>query len=293
MSYPPLFIIGNPRSGTTLLRLIINAHSQFVVPPECGFIQWLYHFFSSWTLADSQAPRRVETFLGALSKCRKMETWGLNYEELGKAISKNQPDSYANLCREVLNQYIRQEKPGAVRWGDKNNYYIQHLQTIEAIFPEAVFLFIVRDGRDVACSYRALHEKSSTSSYYPNLPFEPEEIAREWAANNQRVLSRLSNLRTHLIKYEDLVSEAGDSIREICTFLGISFESGMLEFYREKTSREPHEMIAWKEKTQKRITSSQIGRFQKELSPEEIEAFELEAGNDLRNLGYTLYSSTK
>jgi len=293
MAYPPCFIIGNPRSGTTLLRLILNAHSHFCVPPECGFIQWLYQFFGSWTSKDSANPKRVQSFLEELSSCRKIETWELNNEELGKAILTIQPDSYTNLCREVLNQYIRQEKPGALRWGDKNNYYIQHMETIETIFPDAVFLFIVRDGRDVACSYRALHERTSSSAYFPKLPYATEEIAREWKDNNQQVIARLSNSKSHLVKYEDLVVKSENTIRKMCSFLDIPFESGMLEFYLEKTAREPHEMIAWKEKTQKEITSSQIGRFHKDLSEEEIESFEIVAGKDLRTFGYQLFSDAK
>lgn len=292
MDYPPLFIIGNPRSGTTLLRLIINAHAQFVVPPECGFIQWLFSSYKGWTATWCRDAGKVNKFLVDLANCRKMETWHLDMDELEKRIQVTEPASYAELCNTVLAQYMAQEKPEAVRWGDKNNYYIQHTDTLQSIFPHARFLCIVRDGRDVACSYQELINRANKSStYYPNLPYDISEIAREWASNNQVIKNLITSEKASWVRYEDLVHKPEEAIREICAFLAVPFESRMLDFHTEKSAGEPKEMLAWKEKTQSAITVSQTQRYKKDLSEKEVFAFEEQAAVFLDFFGYPIHSN--
>lgn len=292
MKYPPLFIIGNPRSGTTLLRLIINAHSHFCVPPECGFIQWLYSTYSGWTKAHIKSPERVDQFLTDLANCRKIETWHLDVPELKIRIQTSQPSSYAELCDTVLAQYIAQEKPKAIRWGDKNNYYIQHTNTLRHIFPESRFLCIVRDGRDVACSYRELIQRANKSSaYYPNLPSDISEIAFEWTTNNTVIQKLIDSKKATWVRYEDLVETPEKAIRTICSSLNIPYKPKMLAFHTEKAASEPREMLAWKEKTQSAITTSQILRYKKDLTDQEVVAFEKQAGRLLDFFGYPLQSN--
>ena len=83
MSEIPLFILGNPRSGTTLLRRIINAHSLYCVPPECGFVQWLYDKYGHWKQELVSNREFVDSFLTDLEKCRKIETWNLDFMAIG------------------------------------------------------------------------------------------------------------------------------------------------------------------------------------------------------------------
>jgi Sulfotransferase family len=72
-----------------------------------------------------------------------------------------------------------QGKTGS-RWGDKNNFYRHHLAELATLFPSAGFVHIVRDGRDVAASYRALSTLSAGSKYAPRLPTAIAEIAADW-----------------------------------------------------------------------------------------------------------------
>ncbi|MDE2234040.1 MAG: sulfotransferase, partial [Gammaproteobacteria bacterium] len=62
----PFFVIGSPRSGTTLLRLILTSHPQIVVPPECGFVTWLYPTFGEWGLSEFTIPENIERFATAV-----------------------------------------------------------------------------------------------------------------------------------------------------------------------------------------------------------------------------------
>ena len=79
----PIFIIGNPRSGTTLLRLMLTSHPEVCIPPEAGFALWLLRDFSDWTPADG-----LDGFLTALMETRKFRHWGLTRTRLGEWIAE-------------------------------------------------------------------------------------------------------------------------------------------------------------------------------------------------------------
>ncbi len=76
---PPFFIIGNPRSGTTLLRLMLNNHPLISVPPECGFAVWLYEKYKAENFLDKSI---VRNFIADVVKSRKFETWGIDKEAI-------------------------------------------------------------------------------------------------------------------------------------------------------------------------------------------------------------------
>jgi Sulfotransferase family len=71
---PPVFIIGNPRSGTTLLRLMLTCHPHLVIPPEGGFAVWLHDEYHAWSREDGRSPEAIALFVRAVLACRKMET---------------------------------------------------------------------------------------------------------------------------------------------------------------------------------------------------------------------------
>ena len=175
----PIFILGNPRSGTTLLRLMLNNHPNIVIPPECGFIEWLYPKYKNWDILDDNS--KVKSFLKDLAKTKKFETWHLDLEFISKYLSKYNPSTYQELCGLVYYSFgVENRKTDIIRWGDKNNYYITRLDVISQIYPNAQYILMVRDGRDVSASYKDLTKLETTSIYKPNLPNKIEDIAIEW-----------------------------------------------------------------------------------------------------------------
>ena len=82
----PLFVIGNPRSGTTLLRLMLTCHPAVIIPPECGFVIWLKRKYFNWALADSGNTAIVNELVNDLFECRKFETWELDQASVSRAI---------------------------------------------------------------------------------------------------------------------------------------------------------------------------------------------------------------
>ena len=119
------FIIGNPRSGTTLLRLLLTSHPHVIIPPECGFIAWLYEKYGGWTRLDLNKDDIINLFVRDLLATKKFDTWGLDSVLIKDEIHKNKPRSYSDLCDVVGLVYNNKLSKAARIIGDKNNFYIE------------------------------------------------------------------------------------------------------------------------------------------------------------------------
>jgi hypothetical protein len=215
----------------------------------------------------------------------------LTKKDLKSFILRHGPKNYAELGSLVYYfQAVERGKETAC-WGDKNNYYIHHLSEIDSIFPNAKYIHLVRDGRDVACSYRNLLKIDSESEYFPNLPSSVEEIASEWMENNRKIRRFLNEERSEdylIIRYEDLVLSLKSICEEICTFLDVPFSPLMLEYDRinREQGLEPGSTLDWKMKTLQKPDKSRIEQYKHQLSIDELKKFEKEAGSELARYGY-------
>ncbi len=270
----PIFIIGNARSGTTLTRFVINAHQNILIPPEAGFAIWLYEKYKDWEVQYLYS--KLDQYLEDLFKVKKFDTWELEKESLKTFLLKKKPENYHDLTSEIYSFYGLYHGICFRRWGDKNNFYLNHISEIKQLFPEALLIYVIRDGRDVACSYRNLRKKEINSKYKPNLPYEIEDIAEDWKKNNNTILESLKNVSEEdflIVKYEDIVRKTDETARKICHFFQEPFDEGMVQYYDSKRSREPEEFLQWKEKIYKKPDESSIGRYNKELSEDQINVF--------------------
>jgi len=287
----PLFIIGSPRSGTSLLRLMLTTHSKIVIPPECGFIVWLYEKYGTWSLDNSVDAASRMQYLDDLLACKKFDTWELERGPLETILVEHQPRDYAALCATVYKAFALMHEKRPLIWGDKNNFHTGFLPLLNAIYPEALFLHIVRDGRDVACSYREVMRHCSTSPYSPRLATEINDIAIEWSTNVLKVDNYLSGLITSrriLIRYEDLVNDTAAALTDLCRWLGLSLEDAMLSAHEanRRLKLEPALTLDWKRRTLEPISADTVGRYQNLLSVKEKISFARLAGDTLRRFGY-------
>lgn len=286
---PPIFIIGNPRSGTTLLRLMLTCHRNIVIPPECGFMIWWYEKYKDWNANYSR--EQLDNFLDDLFSSKKIETWNLNRSSLKTILLDRHFHSYAALISNVYKFYAITQKASFKRWGDKNNFHLNHIETILGLFSQAQFIHIVRDGRDIACSYKKLAESNFNSKYAPKLPSDVYDIAMEWMSNIKKIRSSFETInwdKVIEIRYEDLVSYPEKTLRNICTFLNEEFDPLMLEFYlkNRENELEPKELLEWKGETLENITTSQVQVYKYFLSNQEIDVFNNIAGEVLRIYAY-------
>ena len=276
----PFFIIGNPRSGTSLLRLMLNNHPQITVPPECGFALWWAEKYQNMTTYNNSV---YLEFAKDVFKSKKFETWGITKNDVLETLISQQPNNYVGLVNSVYFSYSRFKKKKSSLFGDKNNYYISCLESLKSNFPDSKMLFIMRDGRDVACSYREVNLKCIQSVYKPKLPKTISDIANEWSLNSKQIL-KFQTLNSLTVRYEDIVQEPKIYLNKICKFLDVDYSEQMLLFY--KNNDEPEDFIQWKEKTQKNLDARSVGRYVKELTIEEQETFLKFAGSMLKRFSY-------
>jgi len=278
------FIIGNPRSGTTLFRLMLNKHSKISVPPEAGFLVWLNNKYN-------KSDFDYKLFLIDLKTTNKIETWNIDFEELYQVLCKKKPISYSALIDCVYyyySKYILNRKISI--YGDKNNYYLDHIDIIQSLYPDAKFIHIIRDGRSVAASYKGVMSKNINGKYAPKLPTKISDIATQWVENIDTITKNFVNIdknNKYVMRYEDLILNPTKTLESIVTFLGVDFEENMLEYYTtsEKEGLEPKEYMGWKSKNLMPINIDEVEKY-KLLSDSEIKIFENYASDTLVKYNY-------
>ena len=247
----PVFVVGVPRSGTTLLAALLTAHSQFAGGPET-------QFFSRWRaagqreiLGDSKWPARAVDILATLTgfQCRVHEAFGVSRRDLYEFLAARAPEARALL--EALTETIarRANKP---RWVEKSPSHLMDAREIRKAFPHASVIRLVRDPRDVSLSLRAVLWGAPSLLANAYRWWSMDRTSAEFFATDERSLT---------VYYERLLARPEDELRRVCAFLGVEFEPGMLdtrhssaglslpgEWYKEKagTPVDASRAFAWK-----------------------------------------------
>lgn len=220
----PFFIVGSGRSGNTLLRAILCGHGELAVPPESYVLgaavrEYRKFGFLSW-------PELVDVVLDRFASHPQFATWDTDLAPVRAALL-DRPDEQRSLARildAVYRAWAWTHMPGARRWGDKTPTNVYHLPRIDAVFPDALYLHVLRDGRDVVASYLE-------AGFY-----ETAEMAcRRWIESVELVRDFSRGLdpgRFLEVRYERLVRDTEALVHDVCRLLGISYEPGMLRHRR-------------------------------------------------------------
>jgi hypothetical protein len=179
----------------------------------------------------------------------------------------------------IYDQYLAWS--GKERWCCKSTFMIDHVADIIRHRPDARFIFMVRDGRDVAVS-----AKSSIFNHYHVF-----YTARRWQREQRLGLDWLAKLppeQITLLKYEELLAEPVATVQRLCTFLKVPYSDKMLEYHRFQEAQKSGGLsISW-QNTAKPVLATNRGKFRNLLSSQEIFLFEALAGEELQQLGYPL-----
>jgi hypothetical protein len=253
---------------------------------------WLSQYYASAAPSSWKNKLFLEEFSLEVCKSKKFITWGLSEKEVLQELISIKPKNYVEACVGIYLLYAKVNKSGATVWGDKNNFHTSHIEKLKEFFPQAIYLHIIRDPRDVACSYRDMQKLETSSSYKPTLPTDISEIACDWVLNNNSVIKKLAVLpkeRIHTVLYENLVTDPFREIKKICDSLKIPFEDEMLEFHilNKKHQLEPEATLDWKKRTLEKITPSQVGRFKNELSEDDVNNIQFKTADLMKRFGYT------
>lgn len=266
----PFFIVGVQRSGTTLLRLILNAHSQIAIPEEARFLGPLLKRNAGRTVVKEPALSRLLNYLRANEQFR---LWAYDSELFFQRLAGRDAVTLAELIDAMFSSYAESE--GKSRWGDKSLFF-NSINILHELFPGARFIHVVRDGRDVFDSWRRMDATKS----------RPTVMALDWRyklRSIERSVARLPADRTLTLRYEDLLASPRQIVQSICSFLNIEFEEEMFEFYKtsSKYIGEHHSSLIFSA-----INSSNAAKWKQRLSADEIKLYEAMAGKLLREYGY-------
>lgn len=275
--------MGNPRSGTSLLRSLLNMHGQLCIAPECGFLLWLHDRWkhAAWTDED------LGRFADEVAASKKFDTWRVPTADLKEYLRTHHPVDFAHAAELVYRCYALHQGKSILAWGDKNNYYTAHVHAIRGIYPDARFVHIVRDPRDVAASYLELSRALISSAHRPVLPVDAGTIARDWSAVNAGLMRDLEGAPgVVVLRYEDLVAQPLKAIAPVYGTLGLQPLTSMPRDGHMGTLDEPAEFMQWKRKLSEPVDAASVGRFAKDLSSDQIDAIESEAGDMMQRFGY-------
>ena len=268
----PVYIVGCPRSGTTLLRLILTSHSKLCIPHEYRLFEVVSSYYTHGTNkldADS-----IDRLLKELYSHQHFLDWEIQQDDLEQKLTLS-TKTLPSVIDCVYQCYTTNAGKSGATWGDKFINSTLYLDKIQNAFPDAKFVHIIRDGRDVFASIK------KWGSHYLDRFYNTEdhlEVSHLWNKCNTLILdfkrSYPNSVRT--IRYEDLITQPEKTAQKICCFLGLEYEDAMLR-YHENTVEKGHipkeRREAFHENTTKPILKKNAGKYLQHLTPKQVEIF--------------------
>ena len=202
---PPIFVLGIYRSGTTLLRYVLDSHPRIACPPESNFLQ---HFEA--LLEDPEAEYGLRSM-------------GFDGDLVVRELRR--------FCVHLFGNYAASQ--GKPRWADKTPRYVDHLDLVDRLFPEACYVAIHRHPLDQIHSFTrgGAFWHPALTRFRPDLADPLIAAAHYWAEKTERVLAFCASAqRAHALQYEALCRAPEDVLRPMFTFIGEAWNDRVLRF---------------------------------------------------------------
>lgn len=282
---PAPFIVGVGRSGTTLLRLMLDAHPEMAIPPETHFGVRLVKRFEEGSAGAAETAEWI-------ASRNRWGDFGLDASELKQRLDAHRRLTAGDAFRDFFGLYA--ERHGKSRWGDKTPIYLRQMRLLERAVPEAHFIHMIRDGRDVALSVwdRVGKEKDAA------------KMARLWKRRIRKARNQAEKLGHYVeVRYEDLILETEPTLRRVATFIELDWDDAMLRYHEhsaERMSEMDRDLPALASGRARpgerrldafKLTSeppqvTRVKRWRTQMEPDDVQAFEDTAGDLLDELGY-------
>jgi sulfotransferase family protein len=281
MPNPYVFIVGCPRSGTTLLRRIVSAHPEIVITPEAHWIPLWFKERKGLTPEGNVTPRLIQELLTH----DKFAFFRLTAEDLMSLIKDGHPISYASFVTGIFNLYGKAHGKKLV--GNKTPDSARRMNILHGLWPQARFVHFIRDGRDVALSLmnwpRVQNKMPGT---FPTWKDDPVSTSALWWELNVRrgreAGKRLGPRFYREFQYESLLAHPEQHCAELCEFLGVAYDKAMLHYHEASGSDSPSAETGHDREP---ITPG-LRNWKTQMSAEDVELFEAAAGALLDELGY-------
>lgn len=275
-----VFLVGCPRSGTTLLQSMLMGHSRIASYPETHFFargfggrrRWILHrtlrgwylwgLLVHWLIVNQEMP--ITALRGvpiSWSKARMVETF-----------------------RDVLDQLTVES--GRDIWIEKTPRHLHRINVIEEHMGAPAFIHIVRDGRAVVASlYQLAHSNPGTWGTYQSI----DAAIRRWNRSIRDTLRYTADEAHRTVGYDLLVETPEKTLRRIATFLEVSYDANMVEHFQEEAQSVVKKHESWKSKTtSSELRNRGLDKFRTVFSPNERASIESKLDwSSYRDLGYT------
>lgn len=266
LSCQPFFILGSGRNGSTLLSMILNGHSKIFISNEQFALHYaairfqLYNFLIWRDL--------VKLVIGEFADSKNNQAWNTNFNVLYSRLY-NLPKaerSFQKIIDEIIKEVALQNGESFCIWGDKSPPTTQFLQYIYRIYPKSKYIFLIRDGRDVASSYReGGQELFGALSHLEHAAATWKKSINQWDWLKKRVTSK----QLWEVRYEDLVENPENTIKNLLTFLELPIENGMLNFGPMVKKRWVLD-IPFHQGLAQPINNNSIGKWKENLTDEDL-----------------------
>jgi hypothetical protein len=275
---PYLFIVGCARSGTTLVHRIVDAHPEIAITPE---MHWITRHFKSRNGLVASA------LVSELVGHKRFAQFEIPREQFEGLLGSGEAIPYPTFLRRVFGLYGKINNKPLV--GNKTPAYIRRMLDLHALWPEAKFVHIIRDGRDVCLSVLNWKKAERTAGRYASWEEDPVSTTALWWERKVRKAredgATLGPGLYHEMHYEDLVEDPERECKRLCEFLGVPYDDAMIRFAEGKTKTDLPNARKTPKKAWLPITSG-MRNWRTEMPATDIQRFEAAAGNLLEELGY-------
>jgi len=271
----PFFVVGCGRSGSTMLRLMLDAHPDLAVPGESHFIPPLWRRRREY---ERDGRLDADALAADIAGTPHFGHWKIPPEPYLEAIRALDRPSFAEVVERAF--LANAENHGKRRWADKTPIHVRHIELLSRLWPSARFVHLIRDGRDVALSYL-------TVPWGPRTVLEAAWKWRRDVSAGRAASGALGPERYVELRYERLVEDPRGALEELCAFVDLPFDARMLDHARE-VDRERLAPASGLPYHARAATPPAAGArdWRTEMSEGDAADFEALAGRLLADLGY-------
>lgn len=269
------FIIGEQRSGSNLLRVILNCHSQIHAPHPPHIIERIEPHINKY--GDLTNDDNFHILINHVLFLIEKNPISWEFIPTHKAVFEHCSErSLFEIFKIIMELCARHH--GAQQWICKSNHIVKWSSQIEKSIKTPKYIYLYRDPRDVVLSF----QKTPVGDKHPYV------IAKKWS-NIQKECLALSDSypnRVLHVAYENLIAKPHEVVHAICNHLGISFEERMLNYFDDKEAQSTAGKSQQWENINKPILLNNHGKYA-ELPPDELRMIETECQTTMTSLGYT------
>jgi hypothetical protein len=276
----PVFIVGTERSGSNLLRLMLNETKEITIPHPPHLMRDLAPVVSRYgDLAKEINFGRLAQDAVRLVRLH-FAPWPLQID-VNRILTEAPARDLYSIYACIYEQY--RGHMGKERWGCKSTFMIRHVQEVLAHHKAPQFIHLVRDVRDVAVSAR----RSVFCHYHPYY------VAKLWSDEQNEAMRWQKSLAPETwmtLRYEDLIQNPESSVKEVCRFLGVKYSKRLLNFFEQPAAQELSGLSRSWENVAQPVIRDNASKYKKHLTPGEIRLIESVAQKQMEHYRYWIDS---